>query len=377
MCPRRGENGPSLTDRLAEVVNRARDQCGSFERLSQEIHTANLPINEGKIDPKKRTIDRRKLKRISDCDNVSISLDELQALDTYLTRQGKGLAAILEKPSIIKSLVEKGRATFLLGSRPREERRTIELSRWDLRTVGEVLRAIYRVTPAVRINVEDVFLRNREDNLNATTYRGLFHDETWLSLLEDGDGPSLICIGSPRACHATELVLASMFSTEPFQRSDASCSTRLPFYFVWSQEQYDEVPSSFALNETALPNHADNRVIADWNTLALQFNNTLHPVYREGRTSNTYGIICAQRRRTGQVWVVMIGLNGPGTLASARLIDSVTTALPQGEIGRHSSVLWVAVEGRVEETSGKRGDLRELVQQQLFSDPATWTPKTN
>jgi hypothetical protein len=362
---------PSLRDRLAAIIMEEYKVCGSYDRLAREIGNANH---------NKRKVDRRKLRRIAEGDSVTMTLDELEAIDAYLIREGRGLAAVFGQPSIIKSLVEEGRVTFLLGSRAYEKRRTIELSGWDFRSMGTLMRSSYRATLAVRTAVEEVLLWSGKDNLNAETYHDLFEGEPWMSLLEDTDGPSLVCIGSPRACHSTELVLAKMLEVTPFQRPDSSTLDRLPFFFVWPQAQCDELPSAFALPETALPNSGQESVSQDSRTPGLYCYKSLHRIDRTDRTdkvtNSTYGVIAAQRRRTGQVWLVVTGLNGPGTLATAGAVDSITTAIPQGEPGKHGRVLWAIVKGDVKSSHALRGDLRHLTNQQLLSEPSVWPMAT-
>ena len=110
---------PSLRIRLAKVVLEEYRRWGSYDRLAIEIAAVNRPADEHKLNRHK--VDRRKLKKIAQQEKVSLSPDELEALNTYLIGFGKGLAAIFGQPSIVKSLVETGQVTFLLGSRPRDE----------------------------------------------------------------------------------------------------------------------------------------------------------------------------------------------------------------------------------------------------------------
>lgn len=359
-----GRERLSLRDRLARLILEEYVHCGdSYERMANRIADANASIG-------KRKVDRRKLKKIANRESVSLSADELDALNTYLLREGRGLAAIFGQTSIIKSLVEKSQMSFLLGSRPRHD--TIELSNWDFHTMDTVMRSSYRATPTIRSGLEEVFLRSAKDNLSATTYAELFSEESWLSLLNDVDGPSLVCIGSPRACHATEVMLAKMLETTPFQRPDSAALKRLPFYFVWSQGQYDELSSAFAARETVLPKNAPRNTNSNAHILALHCNGEFHYAYPTTEKWSTYGVIAAQRRRTGQVWLVITGLNGPGTLATARVVDSITTAIPQAEAGKHGPVLWAIAEGDIDVIQTRPGDRRELTNQRLLPHPSVW-----
>ena len=169
-------------------------------------------------------------------------------------------------------------------------------------------------------------------------------------------------------------MLASMFGMEPFKRPQEPYEQQLPFRFVWSNKQCEELPSAFALSETVLPKRPRDEPPPPWRTLALKLDDKYHQITRDKRPWETFGVVVAQRRRTGQVWVVITGVNGPGTLAAARLVHSITNALPDGDIGQHGPVLWAAVRGRVDVAERRRGDPRVLIDQGLLARPRIWHP---
>src|SRR5207302_2843655 len=70
-----------------------------------------------------------------------------------------------------------------------------------------------------------------------------FRDEPWFKLLAGKDAPSLICIGSPRANHAAEILFAAMYGVSPFKSGH---NEALPFRFYWKDEAK---PSSFTLKQ--------------------------------------------------------------------------------------------------------------------------------
>ena len=61
----------------------------------------------------------------------------------------------------------------------------------------------------------------------------------------------------------------------------------------------------------------------------------------------SYGVIAAQRRPEGQIWVVIAGLTGPGTYAAATCLNAVEAPLPNAEDPHRGQVLWAVVEATV------------------------------
>jgi hypothetical protein len=106
--------------------------------------------------------------------------------------------------------------------------------------------------------------------------------------------------------------------------------------------------------------------------MALLAGPSLHVVREsvDGRWSDC-AVIAAQRRRTGQVWVVLCGLSGPATYGAARALKSIAAALPRGDMSSHSPVLWAVVEVGLERTQ-VQGDNRRVVSQRVTQGPAAW-----
>jgi hypothetical protein len=62
---------------------------------------------------------------------------------------------------------------------------------------------------------------------------------------------------------------------------------------------------------------------------ALWWNDTLHRVpVVDAQPWDSLGVIAAQRRRGGHVWVVLSGVSGPMTLAAGRLLAQIRNPLP-------------------------------------------------
>ena len=86
-----------------------------------------------------------------------------------------------------------------------------------------------------------------------------------------------------------------------------------------------------------------------------------------------YGIIAAQRRAAGNVWLVVSGLAGPATYAAATMVKQISTELPWSANGP-SHVLWVPI--KVQIRAGKHkpldGDIREVVYAEFDGKPRIW-----
>jgi hypothetical protein len=203
--------------------------------------------------------------------------------------------------------------------------------------------------------------------------------EKWHSLLEQ-DSTAVISIGSPLASLSSEVMLARMFGVEPFEPPHFTTKNPLPFYFVWFAKAARRFRSAFGLTWSDLtrdfqalaPKVKANRCSA------FILNSTAYPVAADGQTWTMHGVIAAQRRASGSVWLVVSGLAGPATLAAARLVRHVRAELP---ISSHenSPVLWVPLKVKVKTghpSSVVSGDVREIAEAELLGDPEPW-PKTS
>ncbi|MAD80958.1 MAG: hypothetical protein CMJ50_08975 [Planctomycetaceae bacterium] len=234
--------------RLVELLKDRRRLAGSYEHLEAEI----LQANDDKANLR---IGRRKLARITGGKPVSLSFGELQGLDNYLRQHGHSLAAIFDRPTVIKSLVESGRVTFMLGAQPGQ--RTTTISRWDLRSATALLRSVDQAAIGIHIDLEDVLRLHPEyGSLDSQTYQRRFSQEGWYKLLIADEGPSLVFIGSPRSCHAAEIALAEMFEVRAFDKTVLTSPRRAPFLFVWSRRRYQQLTSSFALDGSKLEGYS-------------------------------------------------------------------------------------------------------------------------
>lgn len=308
-----------VLDNLRRVLKAHKDALGSEVALVKAIEQASGSI--GKLE-------RRKLRAILGSDgkrlDVTLRLSELQVLHAYLLAGGHGgFGSVLTGPTLLRSVADRRKVAFIIPSKQLRGQGTTAIIHWDLRAMIEALRALERIDPTINIVIEDVLLREPAD----AVLEGSVSDDSWLDLLTGEDSPSLICIGSPRANHAAELLLAKMYGVLPF--SPTSRSTLLPFRFFWQAESR---PSSFTVTEDELKPHRDKlkKFLSGGRCSALlvRCEDMVEQCLvvdrdKKSRQWKTYGIIAAQRREHGQLWVVAAGLEGPASLGAAKELASL------------------------------------------------------
>ena len=333
--------------RLIKLLQKEVEGWGSYIRLEAEIKKANR-------ETPGLSIDRRKLTAIVNGEDVKFTFQEIHALDVYITRQG--LSPLFEKPSILESLARKRCVKFLLGAKRHEE--TTDVSRWDVRAMAILQRSIDRHSNAIaglRFETIDVLLPQQLEPASGVavgTFDPLkqFAGEEWLPVVEEQtEAASLVCIGSPRACVAAELMLGKMFQVAPFKSQANSRFETPPFRFIWSK--LVGTHSSFARIEerpddsNALP-HAVGVEIES------------KRIYSDSDGPDTwkvYGLLAAQRRMSGEVWLVVAGLTGGATEATAQFLKTFDDDLPPADPQAHSKVLWAVVEAEIGPQTTKDG----------------------
>lgn len=319
------DNFKDLTFTPGRILKAMSADC-SFLGLQEKIKAAN---QGGK------TIDRRKLRRlVAGDEDVSLTVEELKALDAFLTPLGEGLAdkPIFSKPAALRSLAEKGRVTIAIGAYSCEDEERNALNDWDVLALVELNQAIKKSRPGTRVGVE---------NMRFT--EGLPKPPPFL----DEAGPSVCCIGSPRSCYAAEFMLARMLGVTEFS---GAAVDDVPFRFIWSPLATRPHPSAFRVEAEQI-SALDAELAADiqannaWG--ALQIRHTLYPVRRRNKKGNiwtAHGIILSQARPGGQAWMVIAGLSGPATFACAAIVAADRAgAVPTLQTGQ-GSVRWDVVE---------------------------------
>lgn len=363
-----GAAAATRTLRVVSLIRQEEKRHGNFHKLASAINAANSAKNTG------LQVNHQTLKKIANApERCALRYNLLMALDTYFTDRGESLAdlPLLEKRGIIECLVNARRIVFLLGSRPRKAEQRHYLSRWDTRSLAELLSASCKFDVHINYAIEDVLLRPA---FNAELVR----KEKWHDLLTDGSS-SLIAIGSPLACLASEVMLAKMFGVPPFQSPDLSLSDkqRLPFFYAWPPNKAPRFRSAFALDARQLAkfNRRPARALQENRIAAFVLDQEVFEVPRHGNRWTMYGVIAAQRREEQSVWLVVSGLSGPATFGAAMHTKRITAELPWKK-DAVAPVLWVPIEASIvaDESLGSEGDNRELVSVKALSPPRLWHP---
>jgi hypothetical protein len=348
--------------RLARILRQEAEKQHGFDPLAKAIWKANGE-QEG------FSIDRRKLRRIANDPEVKLSVKELIVLDHYLALKGEGLAEkpILEKTSVRESLEDRKDVCFVIGSRMNERDRVSDLRRWDCRAMSLLLHDLGKFTSGLQIGFEDA-PRNTPYNM--------LGQEKWYNHVQQEHGPSVIAIGSPRACMATEVLLAKMFGVPRFTKANDS-PHRLPFYFVWSDTE-THYPSSFAKTPDGIARQNPRlaQEVKAGKAWAFQLGDNLLKVRRDWRNpSKMYGVIAAQRQYGGQVHLAVAGVSGPATVAAATMVKALfSEELPRANApSEAASVLWACCEVTVTYDMRVQGDNREIDEPKLISGPCLWT----
>ena len=321
--------------RIAGVLAKQKDKLKSYVKLQIEISQASGIF-----------VDRRKLKKIVDGEDVAISRSDFAAIDAYLAPMGESLAEkpLFEAPRILPGLVAKENVLVLLGSNPGSENLRADLSLWDLRAMMALKGGINAVRPQTLVDIVDVeFKPGVRPNPDARKARPELFDER----------VSVCSIGSPRACWASESMMAEMFGVPAFGEPDPT----LPFHFVWSPKIENLPPSTFAVAVVSLKGveGVDARALSLKGARGLKVGRRVFVAESAGRRWKSYGVIVSQRRATGQVFLVLAGLSAPATLGTAlALVNKSTGTLPEpSEGGRgHGPVRWAIIEATGEDEGG-------------------------
>lgn len=350
-----------------------------LESLALEIERAAKGVGSYLALQGVTNIDRRKLKRIAEGKDASLTIRELRRLDEYLQSFGRGLARVFSPRGVVRLLAEHGDVLFISGSQPDEKNRRIDFSRWDVRTLREVLQSLNATGLGCHFRIEDVIHRAEAEKAfgrNCTVDR----NEEWYHCLED-DGPSVVCLGSSKACHASEVMLARMAGLEEFV--EAESLDDVPFAFIWADDDARAASHIGAFRRTvaSLPDEVAGVVelretIADRDRHACGFydGERVRTVDRKPKEWDTYAAIAVQRRPGNQYWCVLAGATGPATLGAAMVLPNLIAELDADPASRLSKLVWAPVTVRVQsgEDLGYRCDERRIIGKPELEAPRVW-----
>lgn len=330
-----------------------------LERLQNNMIALERDINKA---AGRHAIHRRKLKDfLRTSKDVSLRLSELEAFDDYLSEHGEGLAfvPIFERPALLPTLAAQKVVHFLVGAR--SIKKILNVSHLDTDAFGAIGQALNNPRPVASV-LEVVLLDAPQRE------RDLLIERT----LQTAEG--VVVIGSPVSNPAAERMLQLMTG---YRASKFGGATRPPLALVLPDQKASKDRSSFV--ETPGQQTAENasyaRTIRNFSWGLRVGRRLLVSEEEEMKTakglSRTYGVIVAQRRANGHIWVVVAGLHGAGTLAAARALDSAEISLGSGPAGVDGPVHVRVVEALVSSTRLRGTVIAKVESQRLlpeFSD---------
>jgi hypothetical protein len=340
---------------------------GHLERLHGNMFALAREIKEA--DSNERGIDRRKLATLlhhPDKD-VALRLRELEALDDYLAKHGQSLASvpIFGRPAILEMLASKKHVDFLVGVRIIEKNLGISYS--DTLAHGDIGRFLNRKTPvttALHVVLMGVHRRAAHNPIRWP----------WEETLQEAQ--AVVAIASPLSNLATNTMLELMFGTYSLPSSFGG-TQRPPFSLVVPEERAVQARSAFVEGPANLEGESAKLAgkIHDYcwgvrvgNRLLVSEEEAGEEGARGPRLGKTYGVIIAQRRASGAVWVAVAGLHGAGTHAAARALAKAEITLESEPQSADGPVHVRVVEALVSSSSLDGAIVSEVVRERLLPE---------
>jgi len=363
--------------RMATAIGRRAEAEGGYAPLARairDIYVAAFPADDAGLRGGGRArdvVDRRKLRAIVDgSEELVFSTRELRALDLYLEPFGEGLSfqPLFEKPNLIQTLAGSGTVTFLLSSRPADE--GLNFPHWDVLAMAEIQRQLTSMQMPVAIAIQDAPMKGGVGDGDASLEPGE-SEEPWLAHFGEPDR-SLVCLGSERSMPASALMLRRLFVVD---ESDADAD--VPFHFVWSRG-LSAAPSPFSKRAAGIKRHhsdiAEAVIAGRGSALVLSDQAFLDTLTAQHRGVG-YGLCVAQRRANGAVWLLLAGVSGPATYATASIAHRLRMPLAEAHRGEHSPVWWSVVSAQVPESHvGTIEGLRDFDPREV-EPPSAWRPR--
>jgi hypothetical protein len=270
-------------------------------------------------------------------------------------------------PGIYEALVATPKVVFMLGAKPRTEERRNDVSHWDALSLAELLTRCSKQDLKHEFDI-------RYGLWHATVNPQHITTEPWYGILQE-DQSSVVSIGSSLVSLSSEVMLARMMEVAPFISPGSQFLNQLPFFFAWRWKAAGKFQSAFGLSPQELQS-LDSKVANEVRrnrASAFVLGRTAYSVAAKGKSWIMLGIIAAQRRAAGNVWLVVSGLAGPATFAAALKVKDIVEELPWS-MGKPSKVLWVPVRVHVEtrENTRQGGDVREIGSAEFEGNVRFW-----
>ncbi len=327
----------AVVSRIPRLVQRLKDECGSWDNVSDELRR----INGGGKAP---TIERRILPRLADEKKVGktrLSIHQLICLDRAFAERDEPPLFVRDQ-TLLDTIAESEKVDFLVSTRFHDDLQTDAVSGWDLDAITNLLgtelgRRKIGLTKFVQNQPVEVE-RNRRERC------------------------AVIGVGSPIANEASDRMLMRMLDMDKINKRTKV--TELPFFIIGRDVQDAKVKSGFVRKPlAALAKGAEGAQLIDPRYRALVVDQRAYVCDQK----IDYAMLVAQRNPDGgDVWAVLAGLSGPGTHQLAKILaeEKLTTTLPPLTKGlRHPPILVcvfeLALEGRAwpsrQSSKGKPG----------------------
>ncbi len=359
-----------LTDaheRLKAILDVLLKSHGSWNALEIAMRIAGCPV------------DRRKFTSVwrGRRPDVKLSLAELDNLDRYLRLQRlPGLESVFRPRSLSAAIARTGTVRVWLGFKQTwgtaDQDGQTTGSHWDVRSMSFLFDELHGASDAnVGILTKEVPL-NENDGSSEEWLTQLQQSQWYRDLHDHSQRDSLITVGSPKACHATEWVLARMFGVAGFTRNPGV--EKLPFWFEYSPRLLESHPSAFACPAEEVPATATARS-RRFDIYALAFNNKRYALDFNEQSWMEYGVVATQRRAGGQIWTVVAGMSGPTTYVAARKAVAINyefghTTDSEGNSPVYCRAVQALVKRDPEPT--RPGDNRTVQEMDFLGDPVIW-----
>ena len=216
----------------------------------------------------------------------------------------------------------------------------------------------------VAIDIQDVPMPSLEDPYRASETGTT---QAWGSHFESDR--TLVCLGSNRTMPASGRMLNEMFEIDHL-----ADSAELPFRIVWGTNVYAQA-SRFRLDaqqiEDRYPMYAEQTRQGRASALVLRDHIFLDTLTAQ-KQGMGYGLCVAQRRANGAVWILIAGLSGPATFATACLLHRLPISLAESGSGACSPVSCSVVSATVPANRERPIEsMRNLNPERVFG-PTNW-----
>jgi hypothetical protein len=332
----------------------------ALNHLLKEINAANIKVG------RKPLVNFRILRKLKAGDpSVGLTRPMLIALSVYWPELTQQPAFVM--PGIYEALMATPKVIFMLGAKPRTQERRNDISHWDALSLAEVL------TRCSKQDLKHEF-EIRYGLWHASVNPKTITTESWYNALEE-DQTSVVSIGSPLVSLSSEVMLARMMGVVPFMGPGFRLGNQVPFFFAWRWQAAGKFQSAFGLSPQELQ-PIDAKIANEVKrnrASAFVLDGMAHIVSAKGKSWIMHGIIAAQRRAAGNVWLVVSGLAGPATYAAALKVKDIVEELPWS-MNKPSRVLWVPVKVHVQARENIRhgGDIREIGSAEFDGNVRFW-----